>query len=479
MFYGMIHMLKNTIKIILALSVAAAVMLSFCADAQSEISLFVDGSQISTDVAPIIVNDRTLVPVRCIFEAFDAAVDWVEATRQVIITSGDDTIILAIDNKRAYFNNTIITLDAAPVIVSDRTLVPIRFISEKLGYGVEWNDEEKSVNIYSPKQQEPKMLITEVKAVKNTSSSTVTIKADNFAKPVISTADSPARYILDFPNASVEGGDSRIKFNQNKDISEIRYAGHDGYARVVIESPSEAEYSCEYGDGYMSVTVTANGAVVNPDEDNGDDDNSPIKTEKPLVVIDAGHGGWDTGAIGYSEDGEALLRECDANLTIAQGVQRYLEAEGVSVLMTRTADKALGSTEMADLLARCAVANNAEATLFVSIHNNSFSNPEASGTMVLYADTDNKLNYGVTSKQLAENILEPLADYMQLLNRGVSDSPKMVVLKKTDMPSVLVECGFVSCPQDRAILMDAEKLDGIARAIAGGITDTIACLPKN
>lgn len=459
-------MCKKILKILMLLMFSAVAV---NAAADSAIKLYVNDRQITADASPVIVNDRTLVPVRCIFEAFSADVSWVDETRQVIINSGGNKIILTIDNKRAYFNNEIVTLDVAPVIMGDRTFIPVRFVSEKLGYDVVWDESAKSVKIYSAKTPDKNvMTITEVKAAKTAQSTTVTIYADNFSKPTVSTAGNPSRYIMDFPNAVLKDGDKKIKFNQNKDISEIRYAQHDGYARVVIESASEAKYSVEYLQGAMAVTVVGNATVS--------ETKPVVKTDKPIVVIDAGHGGWDTGALGKNENGEVELRECDANLAIAKKVQYYLQSAGISVVMTRTTDTALGDTEMADLLERSAIANNANATLFVSIHNNSFTNSEASGTMVLYADTENKGDYGVTSKQLAQNILAPLVGTMQLLNRGVVDSPKMVVLKKTDMPSVLIECGFVSCPTDRAILKDETRIDGIANAIASGIAETVSMI---
>ena len=460
-------MYKRLLKILITLALS---LFALSAAADSGIKLYINDVLIPSDVAPVIVNDRTLVPVRCIFEAFSADVSWSDETKQVIINSGGNKIILTIDNKRAYFNNEIVTLDAAPVIINDRTLVPVRFISEKLGYSVVWDEGAKSVKIYSPQTGDTKKatIITEVKAAKTADSTTVTIYAENFEKPTVSTAQNPSRYIMDFPNAVLKDGDKKIRFNQNKDISEIRYAQHGGYARVVIESASDAKYTPAYADGFMTVTVVGTASV--------NDTKPVIKTDKPIVVIDAGHGGWDTGALGKNESGAVELRECDANLAIAKKVQYYLQSAGISVVMTRSTDTALGDTEMADLLERSAIANTANATLFVSIHNNSFTNPEASGTMVLYADTDNKGDYGVTSKQLAQNILAPLVGTMQLLNRGVVDSPKMVVLRKTDMPSVLIECGFVSCPTDRAILRDEGRIDGIANAIASGIGETLGMI---
>ena len=479
-------MFKTVLKILIF--VMCLNLISATAFADEEIKLYIDGDRIETDVAPEIVNDRTLIPVRCFFEKFDAEVIWVESTKQVVIENDDKSIILKIDDKTAYVNNKAVKLDAPPIIKNDRTLVPVRFISENLGYNVDWKDETRSVYITSPEPEEEDSVITKVSVTKSKTSTLVTIKADNFKKPSISNVKEPLRYILDFENVSLDGNDDKIKVG-NKDITEVRYAQHDDYTRVVIECPSDAKFTCTYKAGYMTVKVV--GEKPGQEEEDKTEDKEEIEEEteepvikeliyvdKPIVVIDAGHGGKDMGAIGYDEEGNEVIYESDANLEIALGVQKYLTQKGVNVIMTRTKDVALGDSEMEDLLKRSEIANDANATLFVSIHNNAFTDPEASGTMVLYADTDNKLNYGVTSKSLAKNILSPLVKAIGLLDRGVVDSPKMVVLKKTDMPSVLIECAFVTCEQDRKILLDEEKVDDISYAIAEGIVKTIGELPK-
>jgi len=214
--------------------------------------------------------------------------------------------------------------------------------------------------------------------------------------------------------------------------------------------------------------------------DTEDDEESFVKEEigevsdnRALVVIDAGHGGYDSGAIGYDEDGEPVVYESKANLAIALAVQKYLEDANVSVIMTRTKDVAMGSTEMDDLLARSEIANNSGATFFVSIHNNSFTSETASGTDILYADTENKIYDGITSKELAENIIEPLVKATGLSDRGIKDSPMMVVLRTTTMPSVLIETAFVSNPEDRKVLLDQDSIDDIGYAIAQGIVKSL------
>ncbi len=113
----------------------------------SAITVKLNGSALSFDVAPQIINDRTMVPMRKIFESMGATVNWDEATRTVTSTKGDTTISMTIDNATMTVNGAAVTLDAAPQIVNDRTLVPVRAIAESFGSTVDWDGNTKTVDI--------------------------------------------------------------------------------------------------------------------------------------------------------------------------------------------------------------------------------------------------------------------------------------------------------------------------------------------
>lgn len=108
-----------------------------------------DAQQLSFDVPPQVMNGRTLVPLRAIFEALGAKVDWDAATRTVTATKDDVTIKLQIDNPVAQRNGKPVKLDQAPVVVSGRTMVPVRFVSEALGARVTWDGDTRTVIIDS------------------------------------------------------------------------------------------------------------------------------------------------------------------------------------------------------------------------------------------------------------------------------------------------------------------------------------------
>jgi len=98
--------------------------------------------------APFIENDRTMVPVRAISEAFDCQVLWNSDLRQVKIVGNDKEILLYIDSDKATVNGEEVTLDAAPVIVGDITFVPARFVTENMGYSVLFIPDSRSVLVY-------------------------------------------------------------------------------------------------------------------------------------------------------------------------------------------------------------------------------------------------------------------------------------------------------------------------------------------
>ena len=111
----------------------------------------VNGIETEIDVGrgtkPIVIDGRTLVPIRAIIEAFDGIVDWDGATQTVKLTMANDVIILVINNKTAYQNNTAHTLDVAPIVINGRTMLPIRFIAENFNLGVAWEGDTKTVTI--------------------------------------------------------------------------------------------------------------------------------------------------------------------------------------------------------------------------------------------------------------------------------------------------------------------------------------------
>ena len=122
--------------------------------AENNINITINGEAKTFDVMPVMVNDRTLVPLRGIFETLGATVSWDDATWTVTATKDETTVVLQIDNKIAKVNGNEIELDVPATLVSERTMVPVRFVSESLGCKVDWVDETQTVVITSPEKVE-------------------------------------------------------------------------------------------------------------------------------------------------------------------------------------------------------------------------------------------------------------------------------------------------------------------------------------
>ncbi len=471
-------------------------LLSIKSYADTDIKLYINEEQITCDSPPMIIDGRTLVPARVVFENLDADVSWNEKTKKVKITSDTVDIVFTIGKKYAILNRKSVPMDVAPIIVNDRTYVPIRFVTENMGYRVSWDGETRSVYIDSSKPKYESEILSVEDTDKN-GNTYVVIKLSNPVNPKISTYDNPYRIVLDFENTALTGQDAS-KTVDNIFISELRWASHEDYSRVVIEAYEKIPYDVT-GQGTKNIRVkvgtsqkeekpveTPDDTVTAPDENNpSEEDVAPelplikFNREDMIVVIDAGHGGVDVGAVALDENGEIitdengnpLLAEKDLNLYIAQMTKKYLDKKNIKVLMTRSDDTFEG-TNKENLLARAQLANDANACLFVSIHNNSATSPTANGTEVCYTSKSSG-RYGISSEELARNILAPVVSATGLFDRGITDRPNLAVLKYTSMPAVLVECAFLSCETDRQILMDKSKLDDIAYAIAQGIETSI------
>jgi len=114
-----------------------------------QISVVLDGRLLKFDVPPQIINGRTLVPLRAICEELGASIDWVANTKTVTATKDDIVIVLTIGNSSPKINGRLVSIDQPGIIVDGRTLVPLRFVAESFGVKVDWNGNEKIVTITS------------------------------------------------------------------------------------------------------------------------------------------------------------------------------------------------------------------------------------------------------------------------------------------------------------------------------------------
>lgn len=179
--------------------------------------------------------------------------------------------------------------------------------------------------------------------------------------------------------------------------------------------------------------------------------------EENLVVIDAGHGGEDPGKVGVNG---AL--EKDINLQIARRLQSKLEGEGVAVVMTRTEDIMDGSKNE-DMRKRVSKINEIMPRIVISIHQNSYTSPNVKGAQVFYYSDSKESKEAASIMQQELKVLDPEN------KRQIKSDHTFFMLKKTKVPIIIVECGFLSNPEEAKKLVLEEYQEKLSATICNGI----------
>jgi len=173
------------------------------------------------------------------------------------------------------------------------------------------------------------------------------------------------------------------------------------------------------------------------------------------IVIDAGHGGFDPGAIGASG-----VREDELNLKVAKFLQNALEAQGAEVIMTRSEDDAIAETKDEDMAERRRIIEESDSDIVISIHMNSHTDPSISGPLVLFMPGSKQ------GKALADSMIDCINDGLNA--SGNSRGESLYILKSGNQPCVLVECGYISNAMEEASLAREDYQKKIADAICEG-----------
>lgn len=136
-------------RVLMSLIIVMTVILNMCiiSYANDDIKVSINGNEQLYDQNPVIINGRTLVPMRAIFESLGATVEWNDEEKSVTAKKDFTTIKIGIGKKYATVNDKSVRLDTSASIINSRTLVPVRFVSEALGAQVKWNNEERKVEI--------------------------------------------------------------------------------------------------------------------------------------------------------------------------------------------------------------------------------------------------------------------------------------------------------------------------------------------
>lgn len=187
-----------------------------------------------------------------------------------------------------------------------------------------------------------------------------------------------------------------------------------------------------------------------------------LHRNKTTIVIDVGHGGSDPGKVGIQG-----IKEKDVNLAIARYLKDYLIAEDYTVYMTRETDQGLhdesvSNKKKSDLSNRIQFVQKKNASCMISIHQNSYPDTIQHGAQTFYYEGREE------DKNFAQYVQDSLLAFDPSNTRQIKSSTSYYILKNAQVPSILIECGFLSNPEETANLTDPNYQKQIAYAIAIG-----------
>lgn len=188
--------------------------------------------------------------------------------------------------------------------------------------------------------------------------------------------------------------------------------------------------------------------------------------QRGTIVLDPGHGGEDPGMVGVGG-----VKEKEINLQVAQALGNLLEQQGFEVVYTRTTDAGLYDAETAnkkaqDMQRRCAVIEEEKPVLSVSIHQNSYSDSSVYGPQVFYFE------HSAEGQALASCVQEQLNTQLEIAKpRVIKGNTNYYILKRSEGTTILVECSFLSNPQEAEKIQTAEYQQAVAQAICSGILE--------
>ncbi len=457
-------------------------------------TLKVDKKTINCEVPPIVFDDYSVVPARDVFEAMGATVEW-NAMNQKVTVKYDSTKVEVYINKRGVKVNGVEKTAPIPAkLINGKTMIPVRFVSEALGFSVDFDSSTDTILIETGRKETEKPTVSnpaapttkptyDISLTKYTYSRsddvvTAEFTFTNAVKHSAFVLKEPTRLVVDTENTKFP---TTLKSAETgyDDVTGIRVGQQEKGVRFVFDLAEELDYKVSSSGKKLIVKIGKDikdtPITQNPDENQDEElpeETTPVIPDPPTyaptrtVYLDPGHGGEDPGAIFTDEDGK-IWKESDINLGVALKVRDILKKNNVKVIMSRESDKTV------ELVDRPKDANQKQATLFVSVHTNSFVADTAYG-IETWGTLEYSATYaGITDKDLAQNVQNSVIKKTGGYSRGVKDSTTLAVLRHSIMPSVLIEVGFISNTDEREKMFDDTYRQKLAEGIAEGILKTL------
>jgi len=555
-------------RFLLCLGFIVAMQTVSFGNSQQEISLVINGVKVEgMESPPVILSGHTMVPARDILEPVGAVISWNTSTQSVYIALEEDLIILEINNDVASFNSSRISMASPARIINDRTMIPVRFVAETLGFDVTWDESTRIVYIDMPEilepdyelenstndfividsqngsdleqdqslnnienpiiihddesdeddlyedkigiqneledevevenQEQPQQTRPEIPVIDDegihslgqissinfplTRIINMHIPQDNQAHFFIVEASSEIsaanyfmvendRLVIDIHNANMHISDANnVEIDNSPNVSRIRLAQNNvspAISRVVFELIGQPEYNIFLSEDRRRIYVSFGENIVIDGNDISEQDTQKdveiidIIDGQRIVVLDPGHGGRYPGTVHFG------VVEKEVALIISNMVRdMLLQNPDIHVLTTRDTDIHV------PLIERAEIANNADADLFVSIHLNAVANNSiVRGTETYYLASETDANFNVTRREVAEIFQRNLIQGLGTIDRGVR-TENFSVLRNTTMPSILLELGFLTNPQEAAMFAELATQKKSAEIIYASILE--------
>ncbi len=283
------------------------------------------------------------------------------------------------------------------------------------------------------------------------------------------------RYMLSIPISAVDLGEGRMDINdQYVEFVDIVKNVDTSTTDIIFKTKTAYDFNIKPAkDGTKTIVSmqmpTPEDVKDNPSSPHEDEIEGVLseieldpKAKDKIVVLDPGHGGSDPGAI-YGG-----VMEKDLNLDISLRLYELLKQGGVQVYMTRTDDRFIPLETIAEY------ANQLDATLFLSIHNNAWlENRNYDGTMMFYFPSPVSPYYNISGRQFAQILQTEVVTRLGTTDRSIRQGPTYAVLKNTNMPAVLAEIAFMSNPKDLENLKTEAFRQTAAEALYVGIVKAL------
>lgn len=249
---GAVAVFKKAAFLVIVILILLSNIVPVTAERSNDITLIINNKTIKSDTPPLIYKNRTMVPIRIVSETLGAEVFWHSSERQVEIKTHNRIIKLTIDKNEALINEKKVTLDVSAKIFNNRTMVPLRFVGEALGADVFWDGSTRTVKVVKKSQQ-----IINVAYAKTPEGLDVLIDASGPVEYEQLFLQNPNRLILDFPSTKVALQVPVVNVGKNgvKQIRVGQFKVDPDITRVVIDLEKEMSYSIHTSENKKQVVV--------------------------------------------------------------------------------------------------------------------------------------------------------------------------------------------------------------------------------